>query len=33
VILPVAVVIGTEAFAAEKQLHYIATPNKTGTAK
>jgi len=33
VTVPVAVVIGAEAFAAEPQLHYIATLNKTGAAK
>jgi hypothetical protein len=33
VILPVVVLIGDEAFAAEPTLHYTATINKTGTAK
>ena len=33
VTLPVVVLIGNEAFAAEPQLHYTATLNKTGTAK
>ena len=33
VILPVAVLIDNEGFGAEKQLHYTATLNKTGTAK
>ena len=33
VTVPVAVLVGTEAFAAEPSLHYIATLNKTGTAK
>ena len=31
--VPVAILIGTEAFAAEPTLHYIASLNKTGTAK
>jgi len=33
VVLPVVLVIGNEAGAAEKQLNYTATVNKTGTAK
>ena len=33
VTVPVALLVGDDAFAVEKQLHYIATPNKTGTAK
>ena len=33
VTLPVVVVVGDEAFAAEASLHYTATLNKTGTAK
>ena len=33
VTVPVVLLVGGDAFAAEKQLHYIATPNKTGTAK
>ena len=33
VIVPVVVVVGTEAFAIEKSLHYTTVPNKTGTAK
>ena len=33
VALPVVVLVGAEAFAAEPSLHYIATLNKTGTAK
>ena len=33
VTLPVVVLIGTEAFAAEPTLHYTTTLNKTGTAK
>jgi len=33
VTVPVVVVIGAEAFAAEPQLHYIATLDKTGAAK
>ena len=33
VTLPVVVMIGNEAFAAEPTLHYIVTANKTGTAK
>lgn len=33
VTLPVVVLLGNEAFAAEPTLHYIATLNKTGTAK
>ena len=33
VVLPVVVIIGNEAFAAEPQLHYTASENKTGTAK
>ena len=32
VMLPVAVLVGDEAFAAERPLQYIATHNKTGTA-
>ena len=33
VTVPVLLLIGDEAFAAEPQLHYISTLNKTGTAK
>ena len=33
VTVPVVVLVGTEAFAAEPALHYSATLNKTGTAK
>ena len=31
--VPVAVLVGAEAFAAEPNLHYIATLHKTGLAK